>query len=49
MCLCGSEASADDAGDESRRAVPHEYLRGHGGRARAWYLSVARRRWPGGT
>jgi hypothetical protein len=26
-------------GDESNRAVLREYLRAHGGRARAWYLS----------
>jgi hypothetical protein len=41
------ETTSDDAGDEAHRAVLREYLRGHGGSARAWYLSG--RRWPGGT
>ena len=39
MHLYGPEADAGDAGDVAHCAVLREYLRAHGGRARAWYLS----------
>jgi hypothetical protein len=39
MRLYGPEVDAGDAGDVAHRAVWREYLRSHGGRVRAWYLS----------
>jgi hypothetical protein len=39
MRLHGPGADAGDAGDEAHPAVLREYLRAHGGRVRAWYLS----------
>ena len=39
MGLYGPGVDAGDAGDEAHRGVLREYLRVHGGRARAWYLS----------
>jgi hypothetical protein len=39
MRMYGPGVGASDAGDVAHRAVLREYLRVHGGRARAWYLS----------